>query len=219
MLETLEKTSKSKTLSNSKNILDFGFNPQDTEHHFLVFVKPGKKEVVIFEQFQYDRALSWNKLAYEITGANSSAKVILPYLKWELIKEEVRVEFNRRLKSNNQKPANWSAESNYLHRLFGKELLVLAWAIEDADPGAVQLAIQNWLGLKPEERWWLFTITNAATGHALNGKGKGWRKALRYALTENPVTANRIDMNIYHERATTAPTLFMEPDPEADLYK
>ncbi|MBX2928869.1 MAG: DUF3780 domain-containing protein [Saprospiraceae bacterium] len=206
-------------MSNSKNILDFGFNPQDTEHHFLVYAKPGKKEVVIFEQFQYDPKLSWSKLAYEVSGPGSSAKVILPHLKWELIKEEARAEFNRRLKNMQVKAANWKPESNYVHRLFGKELLVLAWAMEDADPGTAPLAIQNWLGLKPEERWWLFTITNAATGHALNGKGKGWRKALRFALTENPVTANRIDMNVYNERNEIVPSLFQEPDPEAHLFK
>jgi hypothetical protein len=44
----------------------------------------------------------------------------------------------------------------------------------------------NWRGLAPEKRWWLFTMTNAATGHALHGKGRGWRKAVRFALTENP---------------------------------
>lgn len=215
----LKKPSKTTKLSSKQQILDFGFNPADTEHHFLVYVKAGKKEVVIFEQFEYDPDLSWNKLAYEITGANSSAKILLPHLKWELIKEEARAEFNRRLKTNQLKPANWKSEANYLHRLFGKELLVLAWAVEDADPGLIPLAIQNWLGLKPEERWWLYTITNAATGHALNGRGKGWRKALRFALTENPVTANRIDMNVYHNRSSDTPTLFGEPDPEADLFK
>jgi hypothetical protein len=31
-------------------------------------------------------------------------------------------------------------------------------------------------------------MTNAATGHALTGRNKGWRKAVRYALTENPVS-------------------------------
>ena len=31
-------------------------------------------------------------------------------------------------------------------------------------------------------------MTNAATGHATAGRNKGWRKAVRYALTENPVS-------------------------------
>ena len=45
----------------------------------------------------------------------------------------------------------------------------------------------NWLGLAPEERWWLYTMTNAATGHAIKDRNRGWRKAVRFALTENPV--------------------------------
>lgn len=39
-----------------------------------------------------------------------------------------------------------------------------------------------------EERWWLYTMTNASTGHAVNDRGKGWRKAVRFALTENPIS-------------------------------
>ena len=46
-------------------------------------------------------------------------------------------------------------------------------------------AIRNWKGLMPEERWWLYTTTNASTG-GLNDR-KGWRTALRYALCENPI--------------------------------
>ena len=47
--------------------------------------------------------------------------------------------------------------------------------------------MKNWQGLAPEERWWLYTMANAATGHALAGRNKGWRKAIRFALTENPI--------------------------------
>lgn len=39
-------------------------------------------------------------------------------------------------------------------------------------------------------------MTNAATGHAITGRGKGWRKAVRFALTENPVS----DSSYYDER-------------------
>jgi hypothetical protein len=34
-------------------------------------------------------------------------------------------------------------------------------------------------------------MTNGATGHAITGRNKGWRKAVRFALTENPVTVAR----------------------------
>jgi len=47
-----------------------------------------------------------------------------------------------------------------------------------------------------------------------------------YTLRDHPegsgqvsVTANRIDMNIYNDRTTSAPTLFPEAGPEADLFK
>jgi hypothetical protein len=89
------------------------------------------------------------------------------------------------------KPGLWNASSVPVSRLFGKELVLLAWAIEDADPALIPAAIQNWLGLRPEERWWLYTMTNGATGHAIAGRNKGWRKAVRFALTENPVTIPR----------------------------
>ena len=36
-----------------------------------------------------------------------------------------------------------------------------------------------------EQRWWLYTMTVATTGQALQ-KGVGWRKALRSALADNP---------------------------------
>ena len=57
--------------------------------------------------------------------------------------------------------------------------------IQDNDPSGIPTACRNWLGLQPEERWWLYTMTNASTG-GINDK-KGWRTALRYILCENPV--------------------------------
>ncbi|OQA08275.1 MAG: hypothetical protein BWY65_01547 [Firmicutes bacterium ADurb.Bin373] len=70
-------------------------------------------------------------------------------------------------------------------KLFGKEMMVLLWGIEDCDPSVIPTAIRNWKGLMPEERWWLYTMTNASTGHMKDKKG--WRVALRYALCENPI--------------------------------
>jgi len=72
------------------------------------------------------------------------------------------------------------------HPLCGWYLIILAWALEYADPELAITAVHNWLGLAPEERWWLYTMTNVATGHAINERNKGWRKALRFAFTENP---------------------------------
>lgn len=101
-----------------------------------------------------------------------------------MIKQTVKEEFNSRLKKENYKVSNWRKET-VVERLLGKEMILLCWAIEDVEMQSIEYAIKNWLGLSPEERWWLFTMTNAATGN-FDDK-RGWRKAIRYALTENPV--------------------------------
>jgi len=200
--------------NNNRKFIGFGFDPADSQHHYAVYFKQGSKEVVIFELTEYNEKLNYDVLAYKITSAVSPARCILPMLKWDKIKDELRAEFNKRLKAIALPSGQWKQGFNYLHRTLGKELLVLVWAVEDADPGTIPLAIQNWLGLKPEERWWLFTMTNAATGHALNGKGKGWRLALRFALTENPVMTDRLIRDF--SKDADLPTLF---DNDEDLKK
>lgn len=100
---------------------------------------------------------------------------------------EVRVHFNQRLKVLGHRPSGWKAGQNILRRELGKELVLLAWAIEEADPALSSNAVANWLGLVPEERWWHYTQTAAATGRATADRNRGWRKAVRFALTENPV--------------------------------
>ena len=67
----------------------------------------------------------------------------------------------------------------------GKELCILCWAVEDASPDDIPNALHNWEALAPEERWWLYTMTVATTGQAMQ-KGLGWRKALRAAIADNP---------------------------------
>lgn len=103
--------------------------------------------------------------------------------RWDLISPELRNEMNRRLKAEGKKAGRFSLGDNPVQRLLGKELLVLAWAVEMADVTADEcsIAVTNWLGLKPEERWWLYTMTAGATGYA-HQVGLGWRAALRQAL-------------------------------------
>lgn len=163
----------------------FGYIATESLHHFAVVIPAAKKEaVVIGEHFSEPK----EKYEYGLNDMDDSLRVILPRDKWNAISEAVASEFNRRLKNNDLKIGRFKNGPNLMARLLGKELVLLAWAIEDADPALIPTAIQNWLGLNPEERWWLYTMTNAATGHAIKGKNKGWRKAVRYALTENPVS-------------------------------
>jgi len=168
----------------------FGFVPDESGHHFRVLIPAGSlQDVLVTEHFTFrpDAPAEAPSFAQKIDG---QVKVVLPRQKWNAIADEVRAEFNKRLKAGGVKSGRWKTGDNYLPRLLGKELVLLAWAIEDADPGTIHTAILNWLGLAQEERWWLYTMTNAATGHAASGRGRGWRKAIRFALTENPVTEN-----------------------------
>ncbi|MBI4028161.1 MAG: DUF3780 domain-containing protein [Verrucomicrobia bacterium] len=176
--------------------LGFGFQPTESEHHFLVTLPSGSKEMItISEHFEWRNTSNPEapdqQESVSLNREDSGLRVILGRDKWNRIADVVRTEFNQRLKVRGQKPGHWKGRAVPLNRLLGKELLLLCWAIEDADPNTIPTATTNWLGLAPEERWWLFTMTNAATGHALQGRNKGWRKAVRFALTENPVSERK----------------------------
>ena len=170
-------------------LIGFGFDPTESAHHFLVTLPSSPNEsVYMSEHLHWDHSDTRRELSFALGAEDASIRVVLPRPKWDAIADAVRVEFNQRLKAHKLKTGKWKRGQTPVSRLFGKELVLLAWAIEDADPGLIPVAVQNWLGLAPEERWWLFTMTNAATGHAVAGRNKGWRKAVRYALTENPVS-------------------------------
>lgn len=177
----------------------FGFLPSESEHHFLVTISANSTDkVFISEHFSTDDTEAKMALNLALGKEDSNLRVLLDRSKWNEIAELLKIEFNQRLKKSGLAAAKWETGKTLLSRLFGKELALLAWAIEDADPALIPVAIRNWQGLMPEERWWLYTMTNAATGHAVQGRNKGWRKAVRYALTENPVSdytpAHRIEL-------------------------
>jgi hypothetical protein len=173
-------------------IWDFGFNPELTEHYFLVTVPASRSKtahVTISEHFELQKPVNGDGIYTSLSNENAQIKVLLEQFRWDEIADETRAEFNRRLREQGMKTAAWKKRGQvFLERTLGKELVLLAWAIENCDPALVSTGVRNWLGLVPEERWWLYTMTNASTGHATNDKNKGWRKAIRFALTENPVS-------------------------------
>ena len=186
----------------------FGFDPDESKHHFLVEI-PGntRGDVQISEHYTWDAEEGSSKVTYG-TRRDGQIRVIVARPKWTGIADETRAQLNRRLRQGGRKRGAWQSGQNAVRRDLGKELVLLAWAIEDADPGLIPNAIANWNGLEPEERWWLYTQTAAATGHGINHRGIGWRKAVRYALTENPVmgdVATERRVADYMARAMDAP--------------
>lgn len=189
----------------------YGFDPQESRHHFVVDIpRGGDAPIKISEHLTWDEE-SGSSPVTSGAAQDGQIRVILARLKWDAIADEVRSQFNIRLKKVGKKSGGWRSGQNLLRRELGKELVLLAWAIEDADPALIPTAMANWSGLVPEERWWLYTQTAAATGHGINDRGRGWRKAVRYALTENPVTGSaEAVIPEYFRRANAGPewTLF-----------
>jgi len=117
-------------------------------------------------------------------------RVVLERRRWRAIAPAVRADLNARLRERGHRGGRWAMGETPVERLLGRELCVLAWAVEQTDLVDIPAALANWAGLKPEERWWLYHVTAAATGGP-DDAGTGWRKALRYALAENPVREAR----------------------------
>jgi hypothetical protein len=161
--------------------LGFGYMPEETKHHFLIKVPKDKnKKVEVYERFEWDE-----EQTQKSDLACKNLKVTISHHKWDLIKSRLEENFNIVLKSMNMYVSKFKTGNNPVERLLGNELVLLLWGIEDSDPSLIPEALKNWGGLSREERWWLFTMTNAVTGQA--DDKRGWRKAIRYALTENPV--------------------------------
>jgi len=184
--------------ASAQKIEGFGFDPEESQHYFLVSISSSKDaDVHISEHMTWEKGMWDKKIRAVQKDTDERLRVLLARPKWDAIADAVTAEFNQRLKENDLKKGKWKDPGlTPVSRLFGKELILLAWAIEDADPGKIPAAITNWLGLTPEERWWLFTMTNAATGQALRGRNVGWRKAVRFALTENPLSAGVFEQRV-----------------------
>ncbi len=169
--------------------IGLGFLPEEASHGFLLRLPPSQEETA-FVTLSEHRALDVAEGGTEILnlGPNDpSLRAIVERFRWEEVGPVFWEEAGHRLRNSGLAvPRQPKKGPVPLHASLGKELCVLLWAIEDADSSLIPEAIRNWEGLAPEERWWLYTMTAAATGQAQQ-RGIGWRKALRFALTENPI--------------------------------
>lgn len=169
--------------------LGFGVPASSDPHHFKVIIpKANNGKVEIIEH-----------LGMQAQSDESSIieRVILDRSSWSAIRAEVQRAFNARLKSYDLKTSSWKVGENVVDRLLGKELCVLAWAVESMDVSDIPVAVRNWLALRQEERWWLFGMTAMSTGRA-EDRDVGWRIALRHALgdivqTEQIEKANQVN--------------------------
>lgn len=166
-------TDSPKARAQVQHTLGFGVPATSDPHHFKVVIpKSSTGKVQISEH-----------LGLQATSADSTVidRVLLDRPRWTAIRAEVQRAFNARLAAHGLKPGAWKVGDNPVDRLLGKELCVLAWAVEQMDAEKIPVAVRNWLALRPEERWWLFGMTAMSTGGLMDA-GKGWRTALKHAL-------------------------------------
>ena len=186
-------------MSGKAKTYGFGFNPDETQNHFFVILpaKGDMSPVRVFERFEWTPEVTEGeelprlKDGEELAGGgqiirrSDKLRMEISKHKWNLMSKDLTAEFNARLKEEKKPTGRFVVGGTPVERLFGKEMMVLLWGVEDCDPSNIPTAIKNWKGLMPEERWWLYTTTNASTGGLK--ENKGWRAALRYALCENPI--------------------------------
>lgn len=163
-------------MSDANATVDFGAPKGFGAHVFRVEIPAGRTgEVVIVEDYGYRGS--------EAGIPRDEERVVLERRVWSSISEVARREFNDRLRPAKLRTGRWHVGTNLVERLLGRELCVLAWAAEKATDDELPVIGAKWAALRPEERWWLFTVTVAEAGLP-DDYQRGWRRALHLALAD-----------------------------------
>lgn len=163
--------------------VDFGALDTFGAHLFRVEIPASRNEpVVIVEDYGYR--------GEERGIPRDEERVVLARQVWSSVADIARREFNDRLKAAGVLTGRWHTGTNLVDRLLGKELCILAWAAETANPDQVPVICSKWAALRPEERWWLFSMTVAEAGLP-EDTHRGWRRALYLALSDGEKAAVR----------------------------
>ncbi|KAA9019629.1 DUF3780 domain-containing protein [Sphingobium limneticum] len=161
-----------------------GFGIPENEidpQHFIVDISASARELITVTE---DYGISGPKFdSDENVHVDQVIRCRIDARRWRQVATPLRNAFNERLKSRKFKPGRWEAGRNRVHRLLGREMCVLLWAIERCDEDKIPAAINAWTGLRPEERWWLYAMAAHNSGKAAD-YDRGWRKAIQYGLTE-----------------------------------
>lgn len=177
--------------TSTRKFVGLGFLPDEARHGFLIDVPKGSGQsdmVCITEHRGSDLDSLGVRDIAAASPSDPSLRVVIDRNRWLMLAPAFWEEANRRLRANGLSAAKFQKNPSKpvpVHPSLGKELCILCWAVEEASPDDIPNALHNWEALAPEERWWLYTMTVATTGQAMQ-KGLGWRKALRSALADNP---------------------------------
>lgn len=176
----------------TRKIVGLGFLPVEARHGFLIEVPKGtgKNDLIrLSEHRNVDISQLDSTTGTIESDSDPAVRVVIDRARWLALAPAFWEEANRRLRANGLPTCKFQKNPSKpvpVHPSLGKELCVLCWAVEDAQPDLIPNALMNWEALAPEERWWLYTMAVATTGQAVTHRGLGWRRALRAALADNP---------------------------------
>lgn len=163
-------------MTDKTKTIDFGAPDDFGVHLFRVEIPASREQsVLIVEDYGYR--------GEEGGIPRDEERVVLKRPVWSGIADIARREFNDRLKAAKVLTGRWHTGTNLVDRLLGKELCVLAWAVESATSEQIPIICNKWAALRPEERWWLFAMTVAESG-LVDDTERGWRRALFHALSD-----------------------------------
>jgi len=164
-----------------------GFGVQDSERdpqQFLVRIGATSRQLV---EVVEDYGISGPRYEPgEQAPVDQVLRCLIDQRRWKIVATPLKNAFNERLKARKYRVGRWETGENRVHRLLGRELCVLLWAIEQCDEDKIQAGVNAWLGLRPEERWWLYAMAAHSAGKAAD-HDRGWRKAIRFGLTEGAI--------------------------------
>lgn len=154
----------------------FGCPAEMFVHHVLVTIPESRAADVLFEE-------DWG--VAQAGGPDRLTRCALPRARWNLIANLAKQALNDRLKEQELPASRWITGENRVERLLGKEVVVLAWAVEAAEEEDVDAVAAAWAALRPEERWWLFGRVASAAGTSADASAKP-RRGLALLLSAGP---------------------------------
>jgi len=160
----------------------FGVPNDIAPHRFLLRVPEGRGGIVEMIEDYGAAGLA--------SGLRSICRVRVARATWRAVAEEARSYLNRRLREKGLPPSRFGTGETQIERLLGRELCVLAWAVETMTPEEAAAAVPKWAAYRPEELWWMFTQVDRDAGE-FDDQPTGWRSGIQ--LVFNPTSAPALE--------------------------
>lgn len=151
----------------------FGVPNTPSPHQFVVRIPKGRNDPVEI----------WEDFGAASVGVETQklCRAAVPRAAWRKVADGLKNHLNRRLKEKGLNASRFAIGDNRVERILARELCVLAWAIEAAEPSDASIAYTRWSSHRPEELWWLFQQIDRDGGE-WDAPVTGWRAAIRQAL-------------------------------------